>query len=147
MPAIRVKSWPKFARTESELLTQDIIKQGCHVVQKSDKWRLSFSLAEQTIMNRLSDNLRSAYIEAKVARDPKVTLECVIFEEGINPSSGKPLIDGRKLIPSYLLKLVLFDCIEECHKMEEKHWRSPPLQYFQSCTSAYKKTFLFHSFS
>ena len=31
VPAIRVKSWPKFARTESGLLTQDITKQGCHV--------------------------------------------------------------------------------------------------------------------
>ena len=28
VPAIRVKSWPKFVRTESELLSQDIIKQG-----------------------------------------------------------------------------------------------------------------------
>ncbi|MCP3660817.1 MAG: hypothetical protein GY830_11145, partial [Bacteroidetes bacterium] len=120
VPAMRVKSWPKFAETQSELLTEDIIKQGCHVVQKSDKWRLSFSLAEQTIMNRLSDNLRSAYIEAKVARDPRVTFHCVIFEEEIedweNHLSGKPWIDGRKLIPSYLLKLVLFDCIEDCHK-------------------------------
>ena len=58
----------------SELLAQDIIKQECHIVQQSDKLRLSFSLAKQTILNRPSGNLRSAYIEAKVAQDPRVTV-------------------------------------------------------------------------
>ena len=100
------------------------------MVQKSDKWGLSFSLAEQTIMNRLSNNLKSAYIEAKVTRDPKVTMECVIFDEEIedwqNYLSGKPVIDGRNFDP--------FVSVETCltastivTKIAEIHQRSPQL--------------------
>ena len=81
VPAIPIPEWPHVARQESDLLTDDIRLRGCHLVPKSGYWRLSFSLAEKLIMQRLPWEQKSAFVEAKVILHPAVSCEIIVHDD------------------------------------------------------------------
>ena len=81
VPAIPIPEWPHMARQESDLLTDDIRLRGCHLVPKSGYWRLSFSLAEKLIMQRLPWEQKSAFVEAKVILNPAVSCEIIVHDD------------------------------------------------------------------
>lgn len=81
VPAIPIPEWPHVARQESYLLTDDIRLRGCHLVPKSGYWRLSFSLAEKLIMQRLPWEQKSAFVEAKVILHPAVSCEIIVHDD------------------------------------------------------------------
>ena len=81
VPAIPVRQWPHIARQESHLLTDDIRSRGCLLVPKAGYWRLSFSLAEQLIMQRLSWEQKSAFVGAKVILHPAVSCKVVVYDD------------------------------------------------------------------
>ena len=81
VPAIPIPEWPHMARQESDLLTDDIRLRGCHLVPKSGYWRLSFSLAEKLIMQRLPWEQKSAFVEAKVILHPAVSCEIIVHDD------------------------------------------------------------------
>lgn len=81
VPAIPIPEWPHMARQESDLLTDDIRLHGCHLVPKSGYWRLSFSLAEKLIMQRLPWEQKSAFVEAKVILHPAVSCEIIVHDD------------------------------------------------------------------
>ena len=81
VPAIPIPEWPHVARQESYLLTDDIRLRGCHLVPKSGYWRLSFSLAEKLIMQRLPLEQKSAFVEAKVILHPAVSCKIIVYDD------------------------------------------------------------------
>ena len=81
VPAIPIPEWPHVARQESDLLTGDIILRGCHLVPKSGYWRLSFSLAEKLIMQKLPLEQKSAFVEAKVILHPAVSCKIIVYDD------------------------------------------------------------------
>lgn len=81
VPAIPIPEWPQVVRQESYLLTDDIRLRGCHLVPKSGYWRLSFSLAEKLIMQRLPLEQKSAFVEAKVILHPAVSCKIIVYDD------------------------------------------------------------------
>lgn len=81
VPAIPIPEWPQVVRHESYLLTEDIRLRGCHLVPKSGYWRLSFSLAEKLIMQRLPWEQKSAFVGAKVILHPAVSCKFMVNDD------------------------------------------------------------------
>lgn len=81
VPAIPIHKWPPIARQASYLLSDDIRSRGCHLVPKDGYWRLSFSLAEQLIMQSLSLEQKSAFIASKVILHPAVSCKIMIYDD------------------------------------------------------------------
>ena len=71
VPAIYAGLLPRSSSLTS--VAQELREIGCHVVSKSGNWRLSFSLAEKLIFDRLQSESKEAYIRAKIALHPAVS--------------------------------------------------------------------------
>ena len=71
VPAIYAGLLPRSSSLTS--VAQELRETGCHVVSKSGNWRLSFSLAEKLIFDRLQSESKEAYIRAKIALHPVVS--------------------------------------------------------------------------
>ena len=65
-------------------IARELRETGCHVVSKSGSWRLSFSLAERSIFQQLSDESKEAYICAKIALHPAVSGRFFIVNSRVN---------------------------------------------------------------
>ena len=81
VPALPLPSGPSIAREDNVLITDEMKQQGCHLVPKNGKWRLSFSLAEQSILKSLSLNQRKAFIGAKTMLNAAVTARITIYDD------------------------------------------------------------------
>ena len=113
VPAIPVHEWPPIAR-KGGLLTEDITSHGCHVVPKDGYWRLSFSRAESLIMASLSQEQKSALIEAKVMLNPTVSCKIILWNDDIDglDDADETLLPSD-VVSTYMLKNLFFHCIEE----------------------------------
>ena len=81
VPALPFPSWPSIAREDNILITDEIKQQGCHLVPKNEKWRLSFSLAELSILKSLSLNQKKAFIGAKTMLNAAVSARIIIYDD------------------------------------------------------------------
>ena len=82
VPALYVGSLPTSSTFTS--IARELRETGCHVVSKSGSWRISFSLAERSIFQQLSDESKEAYICAKIALHPAVSGRFFIVNSGVN---------------------------------------------------------------
>ena len=82
VPALYVGPLPTSSTFTS--IARELRETGCHVVSKSGSWRLSFSLAEKSIFQQLSNESKEAYICAKIALHPAVSGRFFIVNSGIN---------------------------------------------------------------
>eukprot|EP00794_Sanderia_malayensis_P006760 gene6760-7520_t len=114
VPALHVRSWPSFANSQSNLLPAGVTNKGCHVVHKSEKWRLSFSLVEQAIMTTLPQSIRLAYIGAKVALHPAVAARFSIACADNEAQSSVSAMDEDNGDEQYMLLADDFGCVVEC---------------------------------
>lgn len=95
VPAIYIDHLPKSSSFTS--IAQELDETGCHIVSKSGSWRLSFSLAEKTIFERLHTKNKEAYIHAKIALHPAVSGRFFLINPDDNPDSPKYWIDDWDL--------------------------------------------------
>ena len=111
VPALPVREWPLIVR-KGGLLTKDITSHGCHVVPKDGYWRLSFSRAESLIMASLSQEQKSALIEAKVMLNPTVSCKIILWNDDALDGADETLLPSD-VVSTYMLKNLFFHCIED----------------------------------
>ncbi|XP_021375917.1 ankyrin-1-like [Mizuhopecten yessoensis] len=121
VPAIHCKTWPSFVQT-STTVDDEIKRCGIHLVAKplrtevvmettnSDNlWRMSFSMAERMLINRLPEEVKDVYRVCKALRNSEVCPQIVFTP--LNPPPPLFSFNIMENIPSYFLKVGIFNMI------------------------------------
>ena len=123
VPALPLPTWPSIARKDNILITDEIRQQGCHLVSKDGKWRLSFSLAEQSILKRLSLNQRKAFIGAKTMLNGAATARFTVYDDTHLQKGEKKMMEKEPIKNSALEEQspYLLNKIQENLEAEPNH--------------------------